>query len=59
MTKDLITENIKLKREVIRLRRLCEVKDAFFKELMSDSLRCGSKLGAKHMFERKQYIKGK
>ena len=52
-------ENAYLRKEVIRLRNLCEVKDSFFKELMSDGLRNGSKLAAQHMSDRKKYIHGK
>lgn len=52
-------ENDFLKKENLRLRGLCEEKDFFFMELMSDALRCGSKLAAKHMSDRKKHINGK
>ena len=48
-----------LKKENRRLHRLCRTKDSYFLELMSDALRHGSKLAAKHMSDRKKYIHGK
>ena len=56
---NLIKENESLKRENKRLRDLCETKDSFFMELMSDALRNKSKLAGKHMAERKEFLKGK
>lgn len=56
---DVNSENKRLRRENDRLRRLCEEKDSFFVELMSDGLRNGSKLAAKHMSDRKDYLKNK
>ena len=47
-----------LKNENKRLKGLCETKDRFFRELMSDALRHGSKLGGKHMIQWKQYKNG-
>lgn len=38
---------------------LCEEKDSYFMELMSDGLRHGSSLAAKHMSDRKKYKQGK
>ena len=52
-------ENARLKKENKKLRKLCKVKDSYFMELMSDGLRHGSKLAAKHMSDRKKYINGK
>ena len=52
-------ENEYLKKEVQRLRKLCNEKDSYFMELMADGLRHGSKLAAQHMSDRKKYIKGK
>lgn len=52
-------ENACLRREVGQLRKLCNEKDSFFKELMSDALRHGSKLAAQHMSDRKKYLHGK
>lgn len=52
-------ENDYLKKENRRLRKLCAEKDSYFKELMSDGLRHKSKLAAKHMSDRKKYLRGK
>lgn len=52
-------ENKYLRKEVIRLRRLCNEKDSYFMELMSDALRHGSSVAAKHMADRKKFIHGK
>ena len=41
------------------LEELCEVKDAYFSEMMSDGLRNGSSLAGKHMANRKKYLKNK
>lgn len=41
------------------LERLCEEKDAHFKDLMSDALRHGSSKAAKHMVDRRNYLNGK
>ena len=38
------------------LRNLCSEKDSFFLELISDGLRHGSKLAARHMADRKKYL---
>lgn len=48
-----------LKKEVIRLRLLCKEKDSYFTELMSDGMRHGSSLAAKHMVDRREYLKNK
>ena len=52
-------ENERLKKENRRLHNLCREKDSYFMELMSDGLRHGSKLAAKHMSDRKKYMNGK
>lgn len=52
-------ENKFLRKENKRLLALCDEKDSFFKELMSDGLRHGSKLAAKHMAEKKKYNHGR
>ena len=52
-------ENAHLKKENMRLINLCNEKDSFFMELMSDALRHGSKLAAQHMSDRKKYLHGK
>lgn len=56
---NLAKENAYLRRENRRLHNLCKVKDSYFKELMSDSLRHGSSLAGKHMADRKKYLRGK
>ena len=52
MIKDLIKENK-------RLHRLCAEKDSYFLEMISDGMRHGSPLAARHMADRKKYIHGK
>lgn len=52
-------ENARLRAENKRLYALCEEKDAYFMDLMSDALRHGSKKAAKHMSDRKKYLNGK
>ncbi len=56
---NLAKENAYLRRENSRLHNLCKVKDSYFKELMADGLRDGSKLAGKHMSDRKKYLNGK
>lgn len=52
-------ENQRLKERNRQLKNLCEEKDSFFLELMSDALRHGSSVAAKHMADRKKYLHGK
>lgn len=52
-------ENRFLKKRVRELEDLCETKDSYFKELISDGLRHSSKLAAKHMRDRKDYLNHK
>ena len=52
-------ENALLRQENQRLIKLCEEKDSYFKELVSDGLRHGSQLAAQHMSDRKKYLNGK
>ena len=52
-------ENRELKERNRQLKNLCEEKDSFFIELMSDALRHGSSVAAKHMADRKKYLHGK
>lgn len=52
-------EIYKLKKENKRLKSLCEEKDKFFAEMISDGLRHGSKLASKHMKDKKDYKNGK
>ena len=48
-----------LENRVKELERLCNTKDSFFMELMSDGLRKRSSLARKHMADRKKWLKGK
>ena len=41
---------------VVELEDLCNEKDAYFQEMISDGLRHGSSLAGKHMADRKQYL---
>ena len=41
---------------VVELEDLCEEKDDYFREAISDGLRHGSSLAGKHMADRKQYL---
>lgn len=52
-------ENQRLKKEVSRLIARCAEKDEYFKEAISDGLRHGSPLAAKHMADRREYLNGK
>lgn len=59
-SKDEMMERIcELETENERLRDLCEEKDEFFKEMISDGLRHGSSLAGKHMSDRNDYLKGR
>lgn len=49
-------ENRDLKNRNRQLKILCDEKDSFFLELMSDALRHGSSVAAKHMADRKKYL---
>lgn len=52
-------ENQRLKEQNRQLKDLCEEKDAFFLELISDALKHGSSVAARHMVDRKKYLQGK
>ena len=52
-------QNKVLIKEVRRLRRLCNEKDAYFTEMISDGMRHGSSLAGKHMADRKKYKMGR
>lgn len=41
---------------VVELEDLCDEKDAYFQEMISDGLRHGSSLAGKRMADRKQYL---
>ena len=57
--RNLERENRELQERNRQLKNLCEAKDDYFLELISDGLRHGSKLAAKHMADRKKYLNGK
>lgn len=60
--KKLDTTEKKLKKsnkENQKLVNLCNEKDSFFQEMISDGLRHGSPLAGKHMADRKKYLNGK
>ena len=46
-------------RRIRQLENLRREKDSFFNEMISDGLRHGSPLAAKHMSDRKKYLRGK
>ena len=46
-------------KEIKKLKDLCEEKDSYFSEMISDGLRHKSKLAAKHMRDRKDYLNKK
>lgn len=48
-----------LEKENRRLKKLCKEKDSYFTEMISDGMRHGSSLAAKHMADRKKYLQGK
>ena len=54
-----IVENKALKKRNKDLVSLCNEKDSFFKEMISDGLRHKSPLAAKHMADRKSYLRTK
>jgi len=59
LIKSLVLENATLKKRNKELVNLCNEKDSFFSELISDGLRHGSSIAGKHMAEKKKYLKGK
>lgn len=52
-------ENKRKDARIKQLENLCEEKDSFFLELVSDGLRHGSSLAGKHMADYKKYKNGK
>ena len=62
LEKELKVKDGKIKaqdRRIKKLEDLCEEKDSYFMELISDGLRHGSSLAAKHMSDRKKYLNGR
>lgn len=57
--KSLKASNKALKLRNKQLVNLCNEKDSYFLEMISDGLRSGSKLAGKHMADRKSFLKGK
>ena len=57
--KSLLQENAALKKRNRELVNLCNEKDSFFSQMISDGLRHGSSLAGKHMSDKKKYLKGK
>ena len=57
--KALKASNKALKARNKQLVNLCNEKDSYFMEMISDGLRNGSKLAGKHMADRKSFLKGK
>ncbi|MBE5779272.1 MAG: hypothetical protein E7331_08065 [Clostridiales bacterium] len=53
---ELEMENFRLRRRVKDLVERSDDKDSFFCEMISDGLRHGSSLAAKHMSDRKKYL---
>ena len=55
----LVQENQAQRNRIKQLENLCNEKDSFFTELMSDGLKKGSALAGKHMADRREYLKSK
>ena len=55
----LIRENTMLRKRNKELVKLCKVKDSYFMEMISDGLRHHSPLAAKHMADRRTYLRSK
>ena len=51
----LVKDNKRKDARIKQLEDLCEEKDSYFLELMSDGLRHGSSLAGKHMADYKKY----
>lgn len=59
LSDDLVIErevSDRLASRVVELENLCEEKDDYFRETISDGLRHGSPLAGKHMADRRQYL---
>ena len=55
----LMDENKALRKQNAKLVDLCNEKDSFFKEMISDGLRHGSPKAAKHMADRRDFLRKK
>ena len=59
LSDDLVIErevSDRLASRVVELENLCDEKDDYFRETISDGLRHGSSLAGKHMADRRQYL---
>lgn len=59
LSDDLVIErevSDRLASRVVELKNLCDEKDDYFRETISDGLRHGSSLAGKHMADRRQYL---
>lgn len=59
LSDDLVIErevSDRLASRVVELENLCDEKDGYFRETISDGLRHGSSLAGKHMADRRQYL---
>ena len=59
LSDDLVIErevSDRLASRVVELENLCDDKDGYFRETISDGLRHGSSLAGKHMADRRQYL---
>lgn len=59
LSDDLVIErevSDRLASRVVELESLCDEKDGYFRETISDGLRHGSSLAGKHMADRRQYL---
>ena len=54
-----MNENKALRKQNAKLVDLCNEKDSFFKEMISDGLRHGSPKAAKHMADRRDFLRKK
>lgn len=57
--KALEEENAALKKRNRELVDLCDEKDSYFSEMISDGLRHGSKLASKAMNDKKDFLNGR
>lgn len=57
--RELEQENQNQRKRIKQLENLCEEKDSYFTQLMSDALKKRSSLAGKHMADRREYLKNK